>query len=268
MLSEFKKFDLTDCSIVIPVHIDCPERLEHLQFLTSYFECYFGGYQLIIIEQGTVQKVFHPNVRFIESKRTFSTSEVSNMGAEFVNTSFFCKCDVDAVICPKAIFDAFETLKSTEISMMIPYNGVSFTIQNPKRQEFMKAFDFDALPFVEKKEACRWSGVGMYVKNGDSKGLIHHFKTSVFKQFGGYNEEFVGWGYEDDEIVHRFERLEKPAQYLEGYNAYHLDHPRVPGDPVQAFKNQYRSLAIKKMDPCDILDYIKTWSRFSPPSFS
>jgi len=79
---------------------------------------------------------------------------------------------------------------------------------------------------------------------------------------GGYNEEFVGWGYEDDEIQVRFDKLNHAKQNLENYSAFHLDHPRKPGDPIQDYKNYNRSLAIREMPPGTIIEYIKTWNRF------
>lgn len=261
------KFNLSDCSIVVPIHVDFKERLDHLSFLYSYFDRYFFNHQLIVVELGLAPKApQHPSVQveFVKSDRVFSTGEISNIGAEFVVNPFFCKYDVDALVHPKALFDAFEKMKNhPDTSMVLPYNGISFTIQNPLREEIIKSCDFEALPFVKKDQVDAWTGKNMYVKNDQSIGLIHHFRTSVFKALGGYNEEFVGWGYEDNEVATRFEKLQHPLQFLENYNAFHLDHPRAPGDPVQAFKNQYRSLVVKNMDAEGILEYIKTWNRFS-----
>ncbi len=263
-----KKYDLSDCSIVIPVHIDSTERLEHVNFLYSYFNRYFINHQLIVIEQGIEPKTqfpLHVKREFLKSNETFSTAEVSNIGASVVKTPFFCKCDADALIHPKAIFDAFERLKNrASTSFVLPYNGVSFTIQNPLRKEIIQSFDFDRFPFVKKgkgDDLCK----GMDIKNDSSTGLIHHFRTAVFKALGGYNEEFIGWGYEDDEIAARFSKLGHPKENLEEYNAFHLDHPRKPGDPIQAFKNYYRLLVVQRMPTEEILEYIQTWNRFTRP---
>ena len=261
-----EKFDLSNCSIVIPVSIDSKERLEHIQFLYKYFDQHFLNHELIVVEQGDIPKVpKQKNVRmeFVEKGGSFSSAAISNIGASLVSNPFFCKYDVDAFIHPKAIFDAFEMLKTkSEKSFILPYNGISLNIKNPLRYQLMQLPNFQSLPFIEKDELDGWAGENMDVKNDNSKGLIHLFRTKVFKEFGGYNEEFFGWGYEDDEILARFEKLTKPATFLDSYNAFHFDHPRTPGDPLQAFKNQYRSLVVKNMDIQDISEYIKTWSRF------
>lgn len=263
-----EKFDLTDCSIFISLHIDNAERLEHANYIHAYFDRYFCNHQLIVVEQGTEQPKFHlpPSSRaeyqFIKSDEEFSCPKMNNIGASLAKNPYICKCDADVVIHPKAIFDAFERVKrDPSTAFILPYNGVSFDIQNPLRKEVMRSFDFDRLPFVRKDEVRNFSTENIRLKNDDSNGLIQIFKASVFWELGGYNEELVGWGYDDDEVVARFEKLNHPKKHLEGYNAFHLEHPRTFGCPVQAFKNRYRSLAVKNMPPEEIWDYIKTWKR-------
>ena len=257
-----EKFDLSDCSIVLPVQIDSVERFENVHFLFQFFEKYFRNHQLIGVEQGTEPKIQpHPGaeVEFVNSGEEFSLSQICNRGASRVKNSFFCKYDADALIHPKAIFDAFERLKrEAGTSFILPYNGISLDIQNPLRSEIMQSFDLGSLPFLGKEDLDGFEQANMRIKNDNSTGLIHVFRTAVFRELGGYNEEFVGWGYEDEEVVARFDKLGHPRKILENYNAFHLDHPRKMGDSVQVFKNYYRYLVVKNMPADDILDYIKT----------
>ncbi len=262
-----EKFDLSDCSIVLPVQIDSVERFENIHFLFQYFEKYFRNHQLIVIEQGVEQKIQpHPNreIEFVNSGEEFSVSQICNRGASRVKNPFFCKYDADALINPRAIFNAFERLKrETGTSFILPYNGISLNIQNPLRNEIMQSFDVGSLPFLRKEDLDGFQRANMRIKNDDSTGLIHLFRTAVFRELGGYNEEFVGWGYEDEEVVARFDKLGHPRKILENYNAFHLDHPRKMGDSVQVFKNYYRYLVVKNMLAEDVLEYIKTWKATS-----
>lgn len=261
------RFDLSDCSIVIPFSIDCDERVEHLEFLYSYLDRYFFNYQLIVVEHGAESKIpMPPNAQYklLQTDEVFTLGKVTNSGAELVKTPFFCKFDVDVVIHPKALFDALHELKrKPEISMILPYNGVSFTIQNPLRKEILARCDFDKLRFTKKEDLPQWHEKHMYIKNGAATGLIHLFRTDVFRQLGGYNDEFMGWGYDDEEIVARFRQLKNPPKYLENYNAFHLDHPRIPGNAAYTARNHFLSYVIGAMDEGDLRAYIKTWNRFS-----
>jgi hypothetical protein len=264
------KYDLTDCSIVIPVQIDSSHRLEHLHFLFSFFDAHFVNHQLIVVEHGIESKVQPPKnavFQFVRSDEEFSTALISNVGASLVTTPFFCKYDVDAVVEPKAIFDAFVLLKNKpKVSLVMPYNGVSFNIKNPLRQAILRSVHLEKLPVISRGEAHLLSSEEISLKSRNSKGLIHHFRTSVFKAFGGYNEEFVGWGYEDNEILARFAKLKIPVKRLKNYTAFHLDHPRAATtlrSQVQMTQNYQRALSIQEMSPQEIMQYIQTWNRFS-----
>ncbi len=180
-----QKYDLTDCSVVVPIQIDFKERLEHLLFIDSYFESHFINYQLILVEMDSEPKIQLPpkhnrEVHFLQSREEFSLGTASNISATF---------DVDT--------------------------------------------------------------------------LIHLFKTSTFKSLGGYNETFVGWGADDDEIWARFTNLGAAPAMLENYNAFHLEHPRKEGSVTEYLKNLYIAKVIEKMPAEESIDYIKTWNRFA-----
>ena len=259
---ELEKYNLSDCSIVIPVHIDSVERLEHIHFLYNYFNQNFINHQLIIIEHGKEPQIhlYSHRIEFVKNGNEFSPSEISNRGAALVKTPFFCKYDADALIHPKALFDAFEILKNQPTqSLVLPYNGVSFTIENELRQKVLRATNFNSLPFVSLDQAEIVSFQDMVLKSQHSSGLIHHFRTSVFKELGGYDEEFIGWGYEDTEIINRFNSLGHPRVMLENYNAFHLEHPRIAGDEAQIFRNYCRKQTLSAMSPEELRNSIKPW---------
>ena len=263
-----KKLDLSDCTIVIPLHIDFPERLEHLRFLLRYFTKFFINHQLILVEQDVKSKIDFPlppeaDLEFITSEEDFSITRVSNSGAELVKTAFFCKCDTDLLVHPKAIFDAFERLKTdSSTSLVLPYNGISFNLTSPLKEDLMHSCDFQKLPCIQREEIASFSSPHLHLKCGDSQGLIHCFRTSVFKTLGGYNEEFIGWGYDDNEVLARFKGLGHPKEMLKGYNAFHLDHPRMYGGEFQVLQNFHRWQRVEKMPRDELVDYVKTWTRF------
>lgn len=249
-----QKYDLKDCAIIIPLQIDFPERREHFHFVHSYFQSHFVNHQLLIVEMGREQEI--PFSHFIQTEGEFSTSIASNVGVTKIKTPYFCKFDVDAVLSPKALFDAFQWLKKdSNTSFILPYNRISYRIFSPLREQLLQAANWEDLEEMQKSPHVK-------VKNDQSTGLIHLFRTSVFKELGGYNEEFVGWGYEDDEIVHRFEKLNHPPQFLKEACAFHLEHPRKASSVLEYSKNWYRYSVIQNMDSESLREYIKTWSRF------
>lgn len=263
-----EKYDLTDCSIIIPIEMDCKERLEHLHYQFVYFPRFFNNYELIVVEYGNERKIKSQDCLgiqyiFIKGEEPFSLSKLSNLGVSLVKNQFFYKCDTDVMIDPKALFLALETLKKhSDQAFVLPYNGVSFTISDPLRQQLMESFAFNRLPLVKPEEAQQFQFPCLSLKNKNSKGLIHLFNTALFKSVGGYNEEFVGWGFEDDEVVDRFSKLGYPPLLLEGYNVFHLNHPRKKVKKELMEKNFLLANALKKFSPEELKEYIKTWSRW------
>ncbi len=261
------QFDLSDCSIVVPVHVDSKERLEHVQFLLAYFKKYFINYRLILTEIGREPKVpasTDPQVQiqFVEQEM-FSPADV-NWGASLVTTPYFCKWDADALIHPKAIFDAFEVLKNNpNQSFVYPLKDAIFNIADPLRKKILQTIDLTPLPLFRKGTLNSFltiPNISVCVLN--PTGMIHVFRLSVFKELGGYNEEFVGWGYEDDEIVNRFEKFGHPRVYLKDYIAYHFVHPRVLQNAAQVFKNLCRMGMLKGASLEEVRLDMQRWSRF------
>ncbi len=268
MESGSEKYNLSDCSIVIPVQIDSTERLEHIHFFYEYVKRNFINYRLIIIEQSSKQQIHLPTdsqiqIEFFKKEAPFSVSEICNIGASFVKTPFFCRCDADSLIHPKAIFDAFELLKNqSSQSFVFPFNGIVFDVTDTLRKKILQFFEWPDLPFFTNEQLKTVSIPNIHLHNPNAFGLIHHFRTDIFKKLGGYNEEFIGWGYEDNEIVHRFQILGHPRVHLENYNGFHFVHPRNQMDGAQVFKNFCRMQVVKDSSPEELLGTIGRWNRF------
>ncbi|TXH10799.1 MAG: glycosyltransferase [Hyphomicrobiaceae bacterium] len=67
-------------------------------------------------------------------------------------------------------------------------------------------------------------------------GCNFSMPTPVVKFIGGFDEEFVGWGGEDEDIANRLYRLGIPFCALPECVVYHLDHPpRTTQKAAQTF---------------------------------
>lgn len=75
-------------------------------------------------------------------------------------------------------------------------------------------------------------------------------RPAAFQAVGGYDERFVGWGYEDNAFALALDTLVGPHATVQG-SAYHLWHPRNEGDnfsqpfidPNRALYERYRLAA-------------------------
>jgi hypothetical protein len=74
-------------------------------------------------------------------------------------------------------------------------------------------------------------------------GGVVVFSREAFKRVGGWDEEFVGWGGEDDMMSFKVEVAGLKTASMP-YRCYHLWHHRSPPDPVQ-YSNALRLLHSK-----------------------
>jgi hypothetical protein len=58
------------------------------------------------------------------------------------------------------------------------------------------------------------------------------FSRTAFESVGGWDEEFVGWGGEDDMMTFKVEAAGLKTASMP-FSCYHLWHPRVVPDPVE-----------------------------------
>ena len=52
------------------------------------------------------------------------------------------------------------------------------------------------------------------------------------------NEKFIGWGYEDNELIERFTKLDYKIGRVPG-PLYHLDHPRKSVSSYNSLKKMF-----------------------------
>lgn len=101
-------------------------------------------------------------------------------------------------------------------------------------------------------------------------GLCNVFTRDTWRRVGRYDEEFVGWGAEDDAFLTKCRRVVGPIKRSRepGCVAYHLFHPMVNTDdylknsPVY-LANRVRQACVRRMSDEDMGRYISGKSTLS-----
>jgi glycosyltransferase involved in cell wall biosynthesis len=68
--------------------------------------------------------------------------------------------------------------------------------------------------------------------------------VDTFRSVGGFDERFVGWGYEDLELGHRFIDRSVPIVFEPTAGAFHGDEPRTVGDVARRYTEGGRNLVL------------------------
>ncbi len=86
------------------------------------------------------------------------------------------------------------------------------------------------------------------------------FERDTFLKSGGYNKNFISWGYEDNELVSRFLKLGYEIKRVGGdYCLYHMSHVRsIDSSPNhdKANHNRMEYLKVDSMDEKRLREYI------------
>ena len=80
----------------------------------------------------------------------------------------------------------------------------------------------------------------------------------------GFNPFFIGWGYEDNEIILRSSRLEVPVFYINTGKPllFHLPHKDLETnekDHGNYRSNEQEYLRVASFNKQQMLEYIKKW---------
>ncbi len=216
---------------VIPVRLDCPERLTNLWTVTHYLLDQLQFEQVIVVEADVRPRILgsieHARLRWhyvqVSSSWAWNKGRVVNCALPFVNTRLLALWDADGLLRPQAVTQSIDLLLTNQTDYIVPWSRLLYL----KR---------DA-PLIETVRAGQWIEPEMAHVDATSvsnMGLINLTTTALFRHIRGFNELFHGWGGEDSELVARVARLGYRIMRLD-LDAAHLHHPRTSSSPNAEF---------------------------------
>lgn len=200
-----------------------PDRLAQLRRVLDWLNA-FSSVQIILVEQDKHSKISHLNLKaqhvFVKSNMPYNRSWSFNVGLKYVNSDIVVCGDSDLIMRPE---DLIEGLKAvSQFDVVNPYHSVIdltpqesqipleqiMTIDRPGRGELDH----------QKTNIC---------------GGICIFRKDALYKIGGWNENFIGWGGEDDYQAIKVENFLTWTTI--NHRCYHLYHHRENLD-----QNQYQ----------------------------
>jgi len=265
--------DLENTTLIIPIKIDSNDRKKNLFLNLDYLNFHFKT-NVIIHEKGNfifenkneiIKKYNNLKFEFIfdknENEKTFHRTKYLNRMLDIVKTPVVCNYDVD-VIFDENIYKKCETLiLKNEFDMIYPYGKGYFQIEVLKNVNIdtfsQKPFIFNLLTnqpnFDPAIDHCPFN-----LKYAEY-GQAIFFKTSVYRESGGENENFISWGPEDQERYYRFKKLKYKISWMSN-NIYHFDHERgVDSGYSNPYLSENDNLfeRLKKMNENEYTSYYK-----------
>ncbi|MEO6523836.1 MAG: glycosyltransferase family 2 protein [Mucilaginibacter sp.] len=255
-------------SIIMSVKIESEDRLRNLKINLDFYKSYFEDYEIIIVEQGEVSSLgeinFDRKIRhfFIPTLSCHYKAHNLNLATSLATRQIVIMTDVDVICNPSSIKKAIQSIQNGS-SFIAPYNGIVAEISKGmsvmRIEEIVSNLAYFPKNFQNDLKSYDYSMIKPMFGNmnyNNTGGYIIYTKEA-FYSIGGWNTNFISYGYEDMEFVYRIHKLGYELVRYEEYNIYHLEHSRSYESYYNNFyrMNEAEWLNVKSMNTTNLLKY-------------
>ena len=226
--------DLSDVTVIISVKTDSPARRANIERLHSFYTTVGAETDILVVAQPPLPDLGpRPGLKVheISDDGLHWKTRNMNIGAAFSARPYLLMSDADTVPCPKALVEALK-LVVNGAGFVSLYNGIVVNLPPPTAAPDWSRF-FDALPHYDRQDVAP----GQAAKHPEFPPLYGNAAhmaiggcflcaRQAFVSTGGWNPNFVSYGFEDQELHHRVQKLGYDFPALQDFNLYHFDHPR------------------------------------------
>jgi len=239
-----KRFDLDKTTFIIPLRIETEDRMRNIVTILIYLARNFST--KIIVKEVDKESIYEREVLpllkqalepemlacihhiFEQSDEfTFHRTKILNDMLWMVDTPVVANYDSDILLPVESYINATNMISKgwvhpdveggKPVKVVYPYGFGTYQLQCHVSDEHVTDFINSGFNFEAFNGRLReW----------DAKyGFCQFFDTEEYKKLGGENENFIAYGYEDDERYYRFNLLSSVARITE--QVFHLEHGRT-----------------------------------------
>ena len=246
--------DLSNTTFIIPIKIDSKDRLRNYNIIIEYLTKEFDT-NIMVCESDQVSHEellkITDNIKYFFVKNDthiFHRTHILNYMTKMCETDIVCNYDTDVLFPVKQYTDALELIKKGN-TIVFPYGGKFLNVH----EEFF--------PLLKSKKFNDIDESKLELAHPQSLGGAFFFDKEKYGSIGWENENFVSWGFEDNERINRLVKLGHTWSRTEG-PLYHLNHSRTlnsaPNHPFYT-QNMKEFNKINSMSPQQLKDYISSW---------
>jgi predicted glycosyltransferase involved in capsule biosynthesis len=196
-------------------------RMDRLQNLKRVLEWIngFNGVEVLIVEQDTHSKIKNLNLKakhiFVKSNMPYNRSWAFNVALKYANSPLLVFGDSDLVMNPNEFIEGLKALQ--EYEMVSPY----YSVVDLTQQE--SGLDFNQILQINRPGRGENDNQKINISGG-----IAMFRRDAIARIGGWNEDFIGWGGEDDFQTMKVKNFLKWTELK--YRCFHLYHAKEQPD--------------------------------------
>ena len=239
-----RRFDLTKTTFIIPLRIETEDRMRNIVTTLIYLTRNFNT--KVILKEVDKESIYEREVlplleRALEPEMlacihhifeqsdefTFHRTKILNDMLWMVDTPVVANYDSDIILPLESYINATNMIAKgwvhpdaeggEPVKVIYPYGFGDYQFQ-------CHVGDNEVTNFINS--GFNFEYFNGHMRQWDAKyGFCQFFDTEEYKKLGGENENFVAYGYEDDERHFRFNLLSSVGRIHEF--VYHLEHGRT-----------------------------------------
>lgn len=272
----------SNITFVTHLRFDHQDRINNLQTVLSYYSLNYPEAKFIFVEDDSVHRkefdqIKWPNGRtlfyFMSNNGYYYRTKALNYGIRKAKTPVVVSLDTDCIV-PIESFDKCVAALLDDATIAWPYNGYFIDTSHKLHKEFIDngydySYFFNKLPPFNKLQLGALIGdFSVRCTNTLYKGVggIVLFNKEKFLEIGGYNEKFICWGAEDNELFERCKILNHKLYRDENLQSvcFHLFHQSAVRREHPYYNSNFEEMdKVSKMSREDLVSYIKTWKQFN-----
>jgi predicted glycosyltransferase involved in capsule biosynthesis len=264
-------------TFIAHIRKDTEERAINLSFILPYYRKIAPGCKFIIVEDDSVKNFEYlsteQDIEYYYTHNTGSYNKCAgyNYGLSKCTDGIVCFIDIDCIISDTNLNQSLKTVNETN-GICIGYNGVciyfDYSVKKQLLEHKQNLETYDWLnKFIDKNNLTPlYTNEHYHIANLKAVGGSLFGKKETFTKIGGFNPNFTGWGYEDNEIIQRANKLGIEIYYINTLKPYlfHLPHIGEANKnkehihpTYQNNENEYSK--VLKMSKSELEKYILKW---------
>lgn len=264
--------DLSDLTFLFHVRLDTDERIKNIQNVLNFHRKHCKNFKCVFVEDDKESKLpkyislqNDDQYTFIKNDSVWNKCKSFNRGIKQAKTDFIAFHDLDVIIHPSQFVESVKQLKDNpNYGLVYPYSGLFLCVNNMIKNIFASTLEYnDLAKYYPKSLAVNYYDGNVLVGSTNSVGgCVVGNKDNVIKA-NGYNPNFIGWGYEDNEFPKRVNVLGFPVVRLTEMPLWHMPHDG-PGSSLKADNPYYEHnrqvvTLVEHSTKKELQEYIKGW---------
>jgi predicted glycosyltransferase involved in capsule biosynthesis len=223
---------MKNTTFIIHFRRDCEDRIFNLKTILKYLYSN-NPLEIIVINDDNVVdpimkwvKTEYPTIKllFCENEDEFKKSYCFNMSALQSTGDVLCFYDVDVLVSQAQLEESQNLILSGQADHVYPFNGIFIDVKKKFFPMFIDTFNFVTLNNEVTDTTLGFYNGNINIISDKSPGGCNLISKKAFQKIGGYDENFIGWGFEDTDFRERSKKKNN-VRYLEGDKyLYHLEH--------------------------------------------